>query len=139
VQPVISGAAGCRKSGPTAQLVNEPGTLVWNELSTPDRPRSNEFYAAVFGYTYEQVGDGQGFDYTVMKVDGNVVGGQFQVADAPPHWHVYFGVTDADATAARARELGGSVVSEPQDSPYGRWAQLADPFGARFCVVVTAG
>ncbi len=121
-----------------AQLVNEPGTMAWNELSTPDRPRSNEFYATVFGYTYDQVGEGQGFGYTVMKVDGNSVGGQCEGADAPSHWRVYFDVTDADATAARARELGGSVVSEPQDAPYGRWAQLADPFGARFYVIVSA-
>jgi predicted enzyme related to lactoylglutathione lyase len=44
---------------------------------------------------------------------------------------VYIAVDDADATQARAAELGGSVVSEAQDTPYGRIAQVADPTGAR--------
>lgn len=122
-----------------AQLVNEPGALVWNELHTPDRARANEFYAAVFGYSYEQIGEGEGFDYTLMKVGDRVVGGQFQAPpDVHPHWRVYFEVADADATAARARELGGSVLDEPRDSPYGRIAELADPGGARFSVIVSA-
>jgi len=120
-----------------AQLVNEPGAFTWNELYTPDRAKANEFYGTVFSYGYEQIGDGQEFDYTVMKVDGRIVGGQFR-ADGPAHWKVYFAVTNADATAVRAGKLGGSVLDEPHDSPYGRWSELADPWGARFSVIVSA-
>jgi uncharacterized protein len=29
-------------------------------------------------------------------------------------------------------KLGGSVILEPQDTPYGRIAEVADPSGARF-------
>jgi predicted enzyme related to lactoylglutathione lyase len=50
-------------------------------------------------------------------------------------WNVYFDVEDADATAALAVELGGSIVDAPEDTPYGRLATLADPTGTRFKLV----
>jgi hypothetical protein len=56
----------------------------------------------------------------------------------PNHWHVYFGAADADATAARAAELGGSVLVEPFDTPVGRMAVLGDPQGAVFSIIQQA-
>jgi predicted enzyme related to lactoylglutathione lyase len=53
-------------------------------------------------------------------------------ADTPAHWGVTFGVDDADAIAAKAVELGGTVVSEPADGPWVRSAVLQDPQGATF-------
>jgi hypothetical protein len=47
-------------------------------------------------------------------------------------WHVYIWTNDADATQARARELGGKVISPAEDTPYGRLATVEDPCGARF-------
>jgi len=46
-----------------------------------------------------------------------------------------------DATAARAKELGGSAIVEPHDTPGFRNAVLADPQGATFSVsqLVRAG
>lgn len=35
----------------------------------------------------------------------------------PNHWHVYFAVDDADATAAKAAAAGGQVIAEPADIP----------------------
>ena len=43
-----------------------------------------------------------------------------------------FGVDDADATAAKAAELGGKVIVAPFDAPWCRLAVLADPAGATF-------
>ena len=48
------------------------------------------------------------------------------------HWSVYWKVDDADAAAAKAKALGGSVVAAPESTPYGRLATLTDPAGARF-------
>jgi hypothetical protein len=45
---------------------------------------------------------------------------------------VTFAVDDVDAIAARARELGGSVLAEPQNAPWVRFAVLVDPAGASF-------
>ena len=39
---------------------------------------------------------------------------------------------DADTVAARAEDLGGSVVAAPMDTRYGRFATLSDPAGAQF-------
>jgi hypothetical protein len=52
--------------------------------------------------------------------------------DTPPHWSVTFATDDADATAAKAAELGGKVVVPPFDAPWVRMALIADPAGATF-------
>ena len=51
-------------------------------------------------------------------------------ADTPPHWGVTFGVDDADAIAARTKELGGEVLVPPFDAPWVRMAIVRDPQGA---------
>ena len=43
-----------------------------------------------------------------------------------------FGVDDADATAAKAAELGGKVLVAPFDAPWVRMTVLTDPQGATF-------
>ena len=55
-------------------------------------------------------------------------------ADTPPHWHVTFSVADAHATAKRAAELGGEVVTPPTDMPWVRIATLRDPQGTAFTI-----
>jgi hypothetical protein len=50
----------------------------------------------------------------------------------PAHWSVTFAVDDADATAAKVKELGGEVVAGPFDAPWTRMAVIKDPQGATF-------
>jgi predicted enzyme related to lactoylglutathione lyase len=50
-------------------------------------------------------------------------------------WTVYFAVDDADATVAKVTELGGSVMRPPMDIEPGRFAVVADPYGAAFNVM----
>jgi hypothetical protein len=45
---------------------------------------------------------------------------------------VTFGVDDADATAARASELGGKLIVPPFDAPWTRMSIISDPQGAMF-------
>jgi hypothetical protein len=52
--------------------------------------------------------------------------------DVPPHWNVTFAVDNADATAAKATELGGKVIAPPFDAPWVRMSVIADPQGATF-------
>jgi uncharacterized protein len=52
--------------------------------------------------------------------------------DTPAHWSVTFAVEDANATAAKATELGGTVLVPPFDAPWVRMTILADPQGATF-------
>ena len=50
-------------------------------------------------------------------------------------WQVCFGTADTDAAAEKATKAGGTVVFGPEDSPYGRFAVLTDPWGARFALM----
>jgi len=121
-----------------ATLVNEPGTLSWNELITND-PSAIKFYEQVLGMTTSTMDMGDG-EYTLFEVGGQQVGGSMppQMEGMPNYWNVYFAVADADATAARAKQLGGSVVAEPFDTPVGRMAVIRDPHGATFSIIKLA-
>ena len=121
-----------------ATLVNEPGTVTWNELITTD-PGVVSFYADVVGLTTSTMDMGTG-PYTLFEVDGQMVGGTVapQMPGVPNHWHVYFSVADADAAAATAVETGGTVMVAPFDSPVGRIAVLGDPQGAVFSILKPA-
>jgi uncharacterized protein len=48
-------------------------------------------------------------------------------------------VADADQAAARARELGGTVLLPPMDNPAGRFTIVADPQGAVFTAAAVPG
>lgn len=128
------GMIGCAR-------VNEPGTLIWNECMTRDAPAARAFYGAVFGHTYTDIGV-PGMDYTTIDGEGpgSTVGGMGAMGDdmpaqIPPHWMLYFQVTDADATAQEAKDAGGGVAHGPFDTPQGRVAILTDPQGAMFSVI----
>jgi uncharacterized protein len=118
-----------------ATLVNEPGAVTWNELITAD-PGAVTFYADVLGMTTSTMDMGGG-PYTVFEAGGRMVGGTTapQMPGVPNHWHVYFEVADADAAAATAAGLGGTVIVPPFDIPVGRIAVIGDPQGAVFSII----
>lgn len=123
-----------------AGIVNEPGSLSWNELATRQPEVAIPFYQQVFGWEGRTHDMGGGMSYTEWLLDGSPVGGMAPMddnipAEVPPHWRVYFAVGDADATVAKVTELGGSVVVPPMDIPQGRFAMLTDPQGAAFNVI----
>jgi uncharacterized protein len=113
-------------------LVNEPGTVIWNELITDD-PAAVSFYEQVLGLT-TATADMGGNKYTLFQVAGKEVAGTTppMMEGVPNHWHVYFAVADADATAAKVTELGGTVMVPPFDTPIGKMAVVTDPQGAVF-------
>ena len=125
-----------------ATLVNETGTVIWNELIT-DKPESAlSFYQAVVGITHSTMEMAPGQNYMLLKVGDADVGGCMEppMPGVPNHWHVYFAVDDADATAAKPSAEGGQVVQEPFDIPaVGRSAVLSDPQGAVFSVLKPTG
>jgi uncharacterized protein len=124
-----------------ASLVNEPGTISWNELATRDLAAARRFYGAVFGYDWADVDTGEGGPlYATFVVGGRSVGGAMQMNDQwpagiPSHWMPYFAVADADEAVAAVERLGGRVNVPPMDSPYGRFAIVADPQGGVFSVI----
>jgi len=118
----------------------EPGTYCWSELVTTDVEGSKTFYGAVFGWGSESYGPQGPGGYTEWKLGGHSIGGMMARPEnmppqVPSHWVVYFAVADADASAKRIGELGGSVMSEPRDIEPGRFALATDPAGALFSVI----
>ncbi|MGH2762730.1 MAG: VOC family protein [Thermoleophilaceae bacterium] len=146
------------KENKGARIVNEHGSLIFNDLNTRDADGAKSFYGSVFGWqTLELEGGFQlwtlpGYgDYLErdnpdlrkqMAEAGGPEGFEDVVAslvpiaddrpDVPPHWGVTFAVDDADAIADKATELGGKVVVPPFDAPWVRTAVIADPQGATF-------
>jgi predicted enzyme related to lactoylglutathione lyase len=141
-----------------AQLVNEPGTWNWSDLSTREPEAARDFYGAVFGWeTNAPTEDGSmwrlpGYGDFLERGDPDLrkrisdyeapAGFEDAIAwfvpigddDSTPRWNVTFSVDDADATADSAAELGGSVIVPPFDVPWARSAVLSDPQGATFSV-----
>jgi uncharacterized protein len=141
-----------------AKIVNEHGSLNFNDLNTRDAEGAKAFYGAVFGWktlelaggfqawTLEGYGDHleqsdpdlrkrnaeldapEGFEDVV----GSIVPLGDDRPDVPAHWNVTFAVDDADAIADKAAELGGKVMAPPMDAPWVRLTVIADPQGATF-------
>ncbi|MEU5639569.1 VOC family protein [Streptomyces milbemycinicus] len=66
-----------------------------------------------------------------------VMGDRFP-AEMPAHFLTYFVVANCDEVARRAHALGGRLLNDPEDTPYGRFVALADNQGAHFAVVDTS-
>ena len=139
-----------------ARVVNEAGALNFNGLGTRDVEGAKAFYGAVFGWRTMTVGGGAemwtlpGYGDHLEELTpglreqvagmGGPAGFEDVVAsinpipddqpDVPAHWSVTFATDDADATAAKAAELGGTVVVPPFDAPWVRMTLIADPGGA---------
>ena len=141
-----------------ARIVNEHGSVNFNGLNTRDAEGAKSFYGSVFGWKTLPVGGGPemwtlpGYGDHLEENDpgirervtelGGPEGFEDVVAslnlipddqpDTPAHWSVTFAVDDADATAAKATELGGTVVVPPCDAPWVRMTIVSDPQGATF-------
>jgi hypothetical protein len=127
---------------PGAARVNEPSAWAMSLLTTPDPDGARRFYGELFGWTAEAFGDG----VWLWRLDGYVGGEPEQPVprdvvaamttgdgDAAA-WSVDFWIADAEAAAAAAPELGGTVVVAPFDEAKFRRTILAAPDGAAFSV-----
>jgi uncharacterized protein len=110
-----------------------PGTPSWVDLGSPDVDASISFYGSLFGWTASEPGPPEAGGYRFFLQDGKMVGGigPLMMEGQPPAWLNYVSVADADETAGKAREAGGTVFVEPMDvMDVGRFSVLADPTGA---------
>jgi uncharacterized protein len=123
-----------------SQLRGEPGTLNWAEVQTHDRAAAQPFYEQVFGYATRTTDMGEGGEYVVFELEGEPAAGLIEIGsdwgEVPSNWSVVFQVADCDGAVATVQEQGGRLLHGPRDlEGIGRFAVVADPWGAAFQVI----
>ncbi len=115
------------------------GVPCWVDTSQPDPAGAARFYSGLFGWqTEDAMPPDAGAHYYMARIGGRDAAAiSSQSPGAPPQavWNTYIRVESADDAAARVREAGGRVLSEPFDVfDSGRMGVFADPEGAVLCV-----
>lgn len=112
------------------------GNFSWIELMSSDQQLSKAFYTQLLGLTAVDMPIGGDDVYTLLKIDGLDVAAIGQLTPdmlatgTPVAWNSYIEVANADETAVKAVELGGTVLAAPFDvMDSGRMAVLQDPSG----------
>ncbi|MDH4276986.1 MAG: VOC family protein [Acidimicrobiia bacterium] len=114
--------------------------ISWVDLAARDFEAQVDFYTDMMGWsTFMAPGTG----YTMFLVGDKPVAGivpiRAESGAMPSVWSTYVNVDDADATCARAKEIGGSVFQGPFEIPNGRIAVIGDPASAAICVFEGGG
>jgi predicted enzyme related to lactoylglutathione lyase len=116
------------------QRYNEAGSVTWNEAAIADPDAARSFYAAVFGFTYDEVPGAEG--YTTFTTGDHPLGGLGGAQPGSPSgWLVCFSVASTDDAVAAVEAAGGKVTTPAMDTPFGRFAVVEDPWGAPFEVM----
>lgn len=134
-----------------AQVVNTPGAWNFNDLRADDAQAALDWYLPLFGWEampadasstmLRRPGYGEHLAATtypdIYEVQKHAPEGFADAigwvgprkGDEPTRWATTFTVADRDATAARAVELGATVL-DSADTEWNRVADLRDPQGA---------
>jgi uncharacterized protein len=84
-----------------AELVNQVGGFIFNELATRDLGAAKSFYSKVFDWGAKSNKMPDGSEYVEWQVAGRSIGGGFGMGSmyppqVPSHWRVYFAVANLD-------------------------------------------
>lgn len=130
----VYGHSGEEPAGPAPEM-----PVSWHECYTNDLESCWSFYEAMFGWHKTEamdMGPEMGI-YQMYGVGGKTLGGMsVKPKDMPvAAWLYYFHVDSAEATTAKAKELGATVIHGPMEVPGGDWITMfMDPQGAMFAV-----
>lgn len=122
-----------------AGRVDEAGAMVWREVNVREVAPARAFYTGLFGLEARPL-ESPGVVYETLHLGAKTVGGIMQMdaswpADIPAHWMNYFAVDDVDAALRRSENAGGRTCVPAFETPYGRMAVVADPWGATFSIM----
>jgi predicted enzyme related to lactoylglutathione lyase len=109
------------------------GAPIWIDLLTSDLDRAQQFYGAVFGWTFESAGSEYGGYVNAFKDGKPVAGlmGNTPEMRSPDGWTTYLHTGDITATVAAATAAGGVSCVEPMEIKDKGWmGLLTDPTGA---------
>lgn len=125
-------------------MPNANGRFVWHELSTTDPDGAQRFYTEIISWGTQPWEDNE--DYTLWTNEGAPLGGvtmlksEFSSSGSQPQWTPYICVYDVDDCTRQVRQLGGSIVKGPVETPnVGCWAVVKDPQGAPIGLFEPAG
>lgn len=120
------------------------GDFCWTEIASGDAEACKPFYKNVFGWQFQDSKPGsEGFEYNEFSTGGpGPAGGLYQINPEmfgghapPPHFMIYVAVDNVDESAAKASDIGGTVVTGPMDIPnVGRFAVIKDPSDAAIAI-----
>lgn len=124
------------------------GRIAWLDLTVPDAGAARDFYAAVIGWTVQELemgSEGDRYaDYVMLAADGEAAAGVCHArgpnVGLPPVWLLYLPVGDLAESLSRVEEDGGTVqkVSRNKDgAPV--YAVVRDPVGAWLALVPVKG
>lgn len=110
------------------------GAPGWFQLMTRDADRAAKFYTGLYGWKARIVPE---MSYTVFSMGKEDIGGMMQIqpqmGDVHPGWSTWITVSDVDAVARRAVELGGKMCVQLHDIPdVGRFCAATSPEGVPF-------
>ena len=134
---LLNVACSATAPGPATgfSLSSEPllGKFVWHDLVTDDPVKASQFYSGLLGWDFEQTTHPLGGDYTLISVDGQLVGGMVSLADPAgadfSRWLPYLSVADVDSAVRFTESAGGAAVVAPVElENIGR--AVTDPQGA---------
>jgi len=116
------------------------GEASWLELATTDAPAAMTFYRELFGWQPSEAMDmGAMGQYQMFNRGDRMIGGMMnkppEMAQAPPHWAIYFRVSDINAATERIKAAGGTILNGPMEVPGGDWiVNAVDPQGVTFAL-----
>lgn len=120
-------------------VYGENGAMCWADLQTRDRERAQQFYGALFGWSFDPGKDKDAGGYLHIKNGEQYIGGLPEPRTMPPgvpaHWLAYILSPDCDAQTAKAAELGARTLVPPLSvDGQMKFSVLADPQGAVFAL-----
>lgn len=134
-----------------SSFYQRPGALCWNELYTTDVPAAAAFYTTLLGWK-GGLDTANGVEYGGFHHAGDVPVAVImpttqaafdtmpiprELQAMPPHWVIYLGVEDVDASAAKVETLGGTVLQAPAEHAGYKFAFVQDPLGATFFIIAS--
>lgn len=120
-------------------------------IDVEDLDKAIAFYTQGLGLTLgrrkgsdwaELLGASSPIDLLAQPAGSPASPGAAAVRDYHRHWtpvHLDFTVTGLEAVVERVRALGATLERDIQERPWGRMANLADPFGHGFCLLEFQG
>lgn len=122
------------------EFTGKHGSPVWFEAMVSDFDAALPFYREALGWDTHAMGgdDNEEFRYVTNGEDRAATAGLCDASpwgDMPSYWRLYIGVDNTDESLEKLKELGGTVLDGPEDSPFGRLATVQDPQGASFQII----